>query len=269
MDEKLDFLDLPNEVLFNIFLYIPDIDNYKYKFNNKNLTVIIEAMINLYIRKFSSIDQQWQNDIQNFTRKLFLLKGSNDLIIFLYNNIESSKQYVQYYVGYYGNDYLLNLINFKNYNLIASVAAENGYISTVMIAVAKGANNYNRIAFIAASNGYLDIVKYVIDKGANNYNKIAEIAAKNGYLAIVKYAFKKGADNYNAVNLTAAKNGYLRIVKYVIKNGANNYAQVALIAIRNNYIKIVKYVARKSGEDYERIKKLLLLHGYENIVNAL
>lgn len=144
----------------------------------------------------------------------------------------------------------------RNYNELAFIAAQKGYIDLIKILVQYIHRGYlNNIAFIAVQNKHSDIVRYLISAGARNYDDLAYMAALNGDLALVKYLYKVSNHtiNMNKVACNGARNGHFDVVEYAFKKHADNFNDVASIAARNNFKNILELAINKGADNYESI----------------
>lgn len=242
MEETSPLFELPKEVMFNVLLFVPNLQEYMT--TNKKLKRFIKYIFVTYDKKFSNINKYWKNNLHIIVHKLFLEKDE-DAIIFLYNNVEKSRANIAYYAAFYNNTYLINLLYIKDYSYIAEGAAAGNHLYLVKYAVEMGARNYEDIVLLAAKYGNLDVIKYIASISTfdllfeNIYNRIAPIVAEYGHDNIVKFAIENGADNYQGIANGAAKYGNLEMVKFAVSNGANNFNEIAKRAAKGGHLIIV------------------------------
>ena len=265
MNTKIKLFELPNEILIRSFLFIENLDYSKYKLINKKSYDIIKYIINRYNEKINIIKEKYNNNVKKLIKELFSMNDEN-AIIFAYNNIKNTKKHISYYAGYYGNKYLIDLLNLDDYVEIGTGAAKGGKIDLVKFAVENGYTKYSIIASYAYIHYHKHIIDYAKGKGANDYNIIVKGAVLNGDLDLVKDLIEKGADDYVTISILAAKKGYLHIVEYVINLGVVNHQDIAEIAAFKGHLHIIDYIAITNNIDFYRVISCAAYGGRLNVI---
>ena len=152
---------IPNELLFQILLYVPEINTSTYKIIDKRFNYLIKDLCSYYNKKFNSIVSDWQNNTDELLQKLVVSKDYISLTV-LINNFKA----INFYAGYYCDFELIKYLDLQDYETIAVGAVKNESLPALEYAVEHGANNLSDLSYIVLKHGHFYIVSYLINKSS-------------------------------------------------------------------------------------------------------
>lgn len=157
---------IPNELLFQILLYVPEINTSTYKIINKRFNYLIKHLCSYYNKKFNSIVSDWQNNTDELIQKLVISKDYTSLTVLINNFKEKTSKAINFYAGYYCDLELIKYLDLQDYEIIAVGAVKNESLPALEYAVEHGADNLSDLSYIALKHGHFYIVSYLINKSS-------------------------------------------------------------------------------------------------------
>lgn len=259
-----ELFDIPNEILFNILIHVPEIT--KIKTVNKNFGLFIKSMIKKFNKSFEALVSNWKENLKELVR-ILVYRNSINSLLFLSNNYNIQK-YLSFYAGYYGNHEILNLNIIKDFEELAQGAAQAGRGDILNFAIERGAKNYEKIAQNAALGGKLKYVKFAISRGAINIPFILNAAAEGGSIKVIDYLIKTygNLESLSTVGYIGALYNHFNVVQYAIDRGAMLINFISYGAAKSGNKKILDYLFTKGADDYSGIAVNAADAGHLNIV---
>lgn len=285
-------LILPSEILFKIFLHIPNLAQSNYRLVSKTFDEVILEMFHHYDKVYSALVPDWEHNIKKLIKILIKTDNKDGLLFFINNYIlprvrEGSFSYptqeLDFYIGFYNRKDLLKYGGYHEWALING-AARGGHLEFLKYLIKRYGNYTEGIVANAALGGHLDIIKlfiddfepesiynigingavkghmhiveYAIKKGFNYFHDLANYAARGGRLDIVKFAVSKGAKDFNAIARNAAENDKINVMEYAIEHGANDFQRMLIDAVKRKAMKATKYIIKtKKYTDLDEVVK--------------
>lgn len=247
MFNKMNFLDLPYEILFTILIEVQDLvllKNY-----NKKLNMIIDKIFSYFLHKFSQIDNEWKI-YPKILIKQIIKKQDLESLKFFFNNYEKLTDYdTRNYALKLSSKYCnLETVKFMvdfcyiNYEYIAHYAVKNKNKEVLDWALNQNICDIDWIAYGAAKGGHVDMLELFMSMGAQNIRLFVSGAAKKGNFEIIKNLLNKIYDCYDWIAYNAAKSGNLELIKLLIEKGARNFYYILTGACLSNNPDIVRYL---------------------------
>ena len=168
-----------------------------------------------------------------------------------------------------------------NYNVVMKDASRGGHTIIVNQMLSLGADDYEVAMQQAARGGYQTLVNDMLKRGAHNYEKTMQKAARGNHPTIVNQMLKLGARDYGKTMSSAARYGNLEIVDQMIELGVNckQYERAMICAAKGGHKLVFNqmfelYASTCSGDkwigDYLNTSILeATKHGNHNIVMAI
>ena len=259
-----------NEIVFNGFVYAPDIMNSNQINQLKTghgwqSRVDAQRIKDVYQMpkddKRSGIAGELNKDKES-NKDNEKLKILNDKLIKL--SFNGKLESVKFLIAKGANDFNDAMVS----------ASENGHVDIVKLMIEKGAYNFDNSLYAAVENGHLNVVELIIDKNdfvSENINYIMALAAANGQIHIVKKMIDEyGARDFDYGLENAAKNGHLNIVEHLIKKGAKNFNQAMIIALKSGHIDIFqKMIDEYGANDFNKSLMIAAINGNMSIVKEM
>ena len=259
-----------NEIIFNGFVYAPDIMNsdqinqlktghgWQSRVDSQRIKDVYQMPKD---DKRSGIAGELNKDKES-NKDNEKLKILNDKLIKL--SFNGKLESVKFLIAKGANDFNDAMVS----------ASENGHVDIVKLMIEKGANNFDNSLYASVENGHLNVVELIIDKNdwsSESVNYIMALAAANGQIHIVKKMIDEyGARDFDYGLENAAKNGHLNIVEHLIKKGAKNFNQAMIIALKSGHIDIFqKMIDEYGANDFNKSLIIAAIDGNMAIVKEM
>lgn len=281
----MNFLQLPLEIIYNIFLNMENAKQYSYL--SEDVRYLLNNFYNSYHNQFNNLLPKWEQNIEQLCEILIRDNNENG-IRFLLNNYKNFTNLL--YSLAYGaivnkNTYWLNYVKGKisiDIEIILFYLAKYNKIDEIDNILRENTpilKYYDEIASGASAGGHLQLLQNIINNYAVfNFEKYALIASKYNKENIVLYILDNFNINVNNIAKEAVKynnNNILKILPNIVLNNnelttialmydnvdfikneklSNKYVNSIInVVINNNSIKIFNYFMKNYNLNYNVI----------------